>query len=442
MALTGATLLTGLSSFINDDLSSTTTSAGNSGGTTLIDTVLTKFGDGQLTGQYIRITLAGGNAWQIRQISDNTQATGTVTVTTAFAGQVVNATTYELHRFAPVLKFRALDKARLTVVDTIYKLVYDDTVTSDGDNDTYPIPSSIDIGPILAIAENPVAFQPAWNFIASPMGNDTSVWTAVGVTAATLTRISGDLLVPRLDDTCTKFTLAASTAGTYTQVVASMINGATAALAADRPMTFAAWVFCTEASKIRLRILDDSGTVVTSSYHGGAGWELLSAEATAIAGNNATTLSARFVIESTANASTIYWNRAWFYFGEAGRVRDSAFAPEHSIDIRRDDTTARFTLATVPPRGYQIRLIGKAAITALGTTASTQVTNTMEVSEKTAEVLYAEAAELLLQWERFDTEDSQRTMDRIAGVRERRPKIVQAWAQETPRIRLTSPFGR
>ena len=439
MTLTGDQILRGFSEFTGDFEASTTTSAGNSGATTLIDTYMGRYGDGHLVGQFIRLT-SGTYTLQIRRITNNTQATGTITVSPAFGGQVASGVTYQLHRYDPDKKFLALDKARYDVLDHVYRLVYDDTLTSDGLSDAYDIPSTLDNGPVLAISETPLPIKPDWNFLSDPQGDSLTNWTASSTTATIHTKSSNDLLIPKYDYSCTKLVTAATTAATYSQVVGSMTNSITAALAADRKMTLAAWVFCTETSKIQLRLLDDSGTVATGDFHQGRGWELLWVEGT-VAGNNATTLTARFVIASTANASTIYWERAWLYFGSKERVVDSIYGPEHSIDIRRDEATQHVILSSIPPRGRQIRLVGKTLLTSLGTTPATQITNTMEVTSGTAEILYARAAEILFQWERVNTDNQAEVAQRIQMVKERQPKLVESWAQETPRVRLKSPFS-
>ena len=400
---------------------------------------MSRFGDGRLAGQFIRLT-SGTSTLQIRRISDNTQSTGTITVSPAFSAQVASGVTYQLHKYDPNKKFLAIDKARLDVMDNVYKLVYADTITSDGRTSVYDIPSSIEVGPVLAISEAPLTPESTWNFITNPRGDSLTGWTAGSTTAATYTRSESDLLVPKYNETCTSLTTAASTAATYTQVVGSMANGITAAKAADRKMTFAAWVYCTEASKIQLRLLDDSGTLATGNFHGGSGWELLYVEGTP-AGNNSTTLSVRFLIASTANASTIYWNNAWFYFGDKERVCDEIYHQENGFDVRRDEATQQVILTHMVPRGYQVRLVGKAALTSLGTVAASQIDNTMEVTNGTAEILYARAAEILYGWERVDSEDVQSVMQRIGMVRERNPRLVSNFAQETPRFRMRSPFN-
>ena len=269
MTTTGQNLLQGMSEFIGDFESSTSTTAGNAGGTTLVDTYLSRYGDNRLIGMFIRVTLSGSNQYRVRRITANVQSSGTVTVAPAFPGQVATSSTYELHRYDPALKFKALDKSRFDVVDNVFRLIYNDTLTSDGLTDTFDIPSAIDIGPITAIVEQPLAADQAWNFLSDPQGDSTTKWTASSVTAATYARLESDRIIPKYDNTCTKLTTAASTAATYSQTIGNMTNDITAALSADREMAFCAWVYCTEASKIALRILDDSGTLATGSNHGG-----------------------------------------------------------------------------------------------------------------------------------------------------------------------------
>jgi hypothetical protein len=436
--LTGAQLLAGLSEFVNDYEASTTTSAGNSGGTTLVDTYASRYGDGYLSGMFIRIT-SGTCVNQIRRVTSNTQATGTITVAPAFSAQVATSVTYQIHKYDPQLKFRALDKARFDVIDNVYQLIYDDTVTSDGQSDVYDVPPTINIGPILAISEEPLGYDANWNFITNPQGNSTTGWTASSVTATTYDRNDNDRVVPKYDESCTKLVIATATAGTYSQTVANMNHNVTASMAAGRDLTFAAWVYSRVADKVRLSIADDNDTLF-SNYHLGLGWQLLAVEKT-IVQNNATTLTVAFNVANTTGQLTMYWNRAWCYFGAKERVTDAIFNQEHAIDIRRDDATQHIILASIPPRGYQIRLVGKAPLSELGTTLSTQDSGYMEVGADNAELLYARAAELIFQWERINTDNQEEVTNRIRMVRERQPKLRQNWSQESPRKRIRSVYS-
>ena len=444
MSLTGATLLTGLSAFIGDvtdPAGLSTSSAGDSAGTTLIDETLGEYDDDALVGRWIRITQSGSNQYLVRRIVKNESVSGLVEVRPAFAAQVASADTYELHKYDPRGKFTALDEARVRVFDVLSRQIYDDTTTADGTSRVFPIPSTLRKGPVLVQEECPFAVDVPWNFLASPQGDSTTGYTATGTTATTVSRSDSDLLVPRIRDTATKLVTAASQAATYTLAIASAANGLTAALGADRKMTYARWVYCTEASKVRLGMTDDTSLTNPTTYHLGGGWELLTFEKT-IMGSNATTLSAVISIASTANASTIYVEDGWWYFGSAERVRDGLYYGNIPKRVRRDDTTQQVYLDWTPGRGRQLRMVGRETLTALGTTIATQVTNTMEVDEENAQILYAEAARILFSRLGLNLSDFSSVAQNVAFADARKQEMVKTWAQDSPPRRLKGMWSR
>ena len=421
---------------MNDWEPSTTTSAGNAGGTTLIDTYLKKYQSNRLEGRYVRVTQAGTNQYAIRTIESNASATGTVTATTAFPAQIGNTSTYEIHRYDPAKKFTALDQARFDVSDFAYRLIYDETITADGQSMVFPIPSSIRMGPSLIYEESPVASQNIiWNFITNPIGDSVTPWTQTNCTASVTDINYTDLVIPKYDYAATKIQVAASTVASYTQPVAEMSNSITASLAAGRKMTLGMWVYCEDASRIRMLFTDDSGTTY-SSYHQGLGWELLTVEKDVV-GNNATTLTVGLAIAS-GTALTLHWNRSWLYFGSKERITE-CYTNEAIHSVRSDDTTKTFMLQRVPERGHQLRCIGQEVLSALGTTPATQVTNTMEVDEDTALMLYARAAELILEWEGMVASDVPDVYQRIALVRQRLAR-VDKFRIDPPFRRVASPY--
>ena len=439
--LTGNQLLVGLSTFIDDDFSSTTTSAGNSAGTTIVDTQLEKFGDNKLVGQYIRITGATAQ-YQVCRVTSNAQATGTVTVAPPFSAQIGSGIAYELHKYEPKNKFQALDSARFTVAEWVFKLVYDETITTDGRTREYSIPTTLRRGPALVFVEKcPNSATSIWNFLPSPQCDDTMAnWAFSSATASSYNLEQSDLLIPKYGSACTKVAVAGSTNGTATLVVGSMINGVTAALAAGREMTYGHWVYCKTASRLTLKMLDDTGVTATSTAHQGKGWELLTVTDT-ISPTNANTLSVRLDVSSDT-AAVVYWaNNAWFYFGESG-VLTSDYYHDVPIKVRRDASNQKFWTPGVLDGRLQLRLVGKELLSALGTTISTQATATMEVDEASAEILYAEAAELLFQLERVSTQNLGQVTERIKMARDRAQQLRTLWEYELPEQRILSPFMR
>ena len=430
MSLTGQTLLEDFSKFIGDYIASETTGAGST--TTLVDTYLSRYGDDKVIDWYLRITEnVGGNQYLVRRISDFVSSTGTCTVAPAFAGSTASGTTYELHRYDPAEKFMALDEARMRVFPDLCIIRYDDTLTGDGINSVFDIPTNVRRGPLRAVEEVPLACETSWNFLTNPSGSTTTSWTASSATASTVTRTQADLAIPKYDSVATKVAVAASTNGTYGQVVADM-TGVTAATAAGRRMTFAAWVYCLTASKVTLKLTDDTATT-TSSFHGGAGWELMTVTRDIVA-TNATTLTVKVDVANSAGAVNFWLNRAWFYFGDANRVRD-IYRSTNSYSVRRDDTTQKIYLDWVPERGHQVRLIGQDILSELGTTISTQVTNTMEVDDPLAQILYAEAAKIMFAKRGLNTANVSEVAVRVQAAERLKAEIRKEW-------KMSSPQGR
>lgn len=440
MTQTGAQLLTGLSSFVDDLETSTTTSAGASDGSTLIDTYLQKYQDNRLQGRFVRITASGANQYQVVSIASNVQATGTVHFNGVLPAQVGSGVTYELHRYEPLKKFRALDQAVLDASDHSFILVYNELYTADGNTNVFPIPTEMGLGPILVYEESPVPCQNIiWNFLSSPVGNSTDPWTTINCTATIVNIDYTDLIVPKYDWASTKIFIDASTAATYYQPVAEMANNFTAAKAAGRLLTFGMWIYCTEPDKVRIGIADDSNTsgAAFSDYHSGLGWELLYLEHTP-AGDNDTVLTAFIDIASTPNPATIFWNRTWLYFGQHERITE-AYDDEAFPTVRRDDTTQTYKLTRVPARGHQLRTIGQQTLTQLGTNTTTQVTNSMEVNAKTASMLYAFASQILLEWESLTAKDVPEIYTRINTVKSRAAR-VDKFRQHIPSKHASSPY--
>ena len=81
---------------IGDGLEVLTTAAGNTGGTTLIDTLNLMQPNDALIGAQIVSISSGAHQGEVRYISDNVQSTGTVTVGTAFTGQVAAARVFHV----------------------------------------------------------------------------------------------------------------------------------------------------------------------------------------------------------------------------------------------------------------------------------------------------------------------------------------------------------
>lgn len=419
MALTGNQLIVALSQFIGDYWASTTTSNGASDGSTVIDTALQRFGDQAKDNAYVRLLTDSsptGNLNAVRRVASG--VTNSLTVTPAFPQEVTSSVSYELHRYDPATKFRALDRARILAFPQVAKIVEDETLTSDGLTTEILIPASIRRGPAQVWVEFPLPPTIRWNVAPNQYVQDTSsLSTTSGAVIATYSRRTNDLIIPKMNTTCVQITSGAS--GTVYQSLA-------AASMAGRQCSFGCWIYSRDTTAT-VFITDDSGTT-SSSAHGGNGWQFLQVQKH-ISGSNATTL--KFGI--TPGTNNVMYTERWF-FGDVPNISlEFVAGPIPRRGVYRDDSHAILMLQHPAARGYQYRLVGRAPITALGTDTTTQTANTMEVSEVDQDLLLATAARLLFTWEGMATGEIDQSMPYIKEVEDRFVEMQEDWKRRYPR---------
>ena len=435
--ISGCDLLVGFSKFINDYWEDPTTSAGSASFNTLVDTSLARFGDDQILDFYVRITGTGNLQYEIRRITQFISSTGTVFVDPPFSEQVPTSLDYQIHRYDPSLKFQCLDEARLRddVFEHAFRLIYDDTSTSDGLSDWYDINPDIRSGPMYVFVEDPQSVNADWNVLSNPVGDSMTSWTANNTTATIVNESNIDRLIPKYDTSCMKLATAAAATGTLAQTVGSM--SITASEAAGRRMSFGMWVYTKDTSGVKIQLSDDDGDT-PSALHGGTGWELLTVEKN-ISPTNATTLTATLIVAGGTTGATAFFNRAWLYYGESNLIQD-VYPWREAHLIRRDATTQKVQLSWVPTNGRQIRMVGRQYLSELGSVASTQCTNTMELDEGTAQILYGAAAEILYEREGLTTEEFESIARRIQII-DRKKDATKAWGYIIPQIpTIRSPY--
>jgi hypothetical protein len=420
MALTGEALLQQLSIRIGDWWSSTTTSAG-ADASTLTDTALQEFEAEFIEDSFIRVTQSGGNQYSVRKVSASVGANATMVP--VLAGALGSGDTYEMHRFHPDAKFRALDAARVLAYPQLSIIRFDETVTGDGENAEIVIPSTIRKGPVEVWEEDLLGPTAGWNALTDPQMNTlSSAWTAAGAAASLQTRTDFDFDVPRHETSCVR--LAGS--GTYSQVVGDMRSGMTAALAAGRRVTFGAWVYQRASSGTATVGITHDSTRVASSTHQGRGWEFLEVTAT-LPATNATTLT---VDITTGGAVTVYAEWSYLALGERIPVKYGTRLSRRGI--WRDDTNSEIRLIRPPRRGHQLRLIGHDPLSALGDTRASQGTNTMEVDEFTARLLVAKAARILLLTEGWTAGRIEEAFPFIQEVESEFAELEPDWSYDYP----------
>ncbi len=266
-----------------DHIYGSTTSAGNGGGTTYLDTALADRVDDTYNAFYSIIT-SGTYLDQHRLNSDFAQSTGTVTVGAAFGGQIASAVSYELHRFKPEWYVESLNEAIRALEPWLFQELRDETL----------------------IADN---MLPNGNFEDWTSSSAPDYWTLTTATAATNTT-AGNFKYG-------KSAMALTGGASSGYAACSQANWLPLLDAQNHTITFTAWVKTSTASHCRIAIVDDDGTTysttshsATSGYHTGDGtWQFMVAQRTIKAESKVVS----FRVYADVNATVAYVDQAVAY---------------------------------------------------------------------------------------------------------------------------------
>ena len=144
MSISLTNTLIKLNNHLQDTFDSTTTSAGNAGKTTLVDSALSKYDDGYFGEANNQQEWWVYYASQLRTIKGFTSSSGTIEVHSPFSAQVTTATAYSLHHFDRNRKIVALNHALYESFPHFYKMVTDATsLDGKGSSDNkYTVPNT------------------------------------------------------------------------------------------------------------------------------------------------------------------------------------------------------------------------------------------------------------------------------------------------------------
>ena len=225
-----------------------TTSAGNAGGTTLVDTGLINLPSGNddnaFVGFWILITelVSGGPAvGESGKVStyDATTVPGTITIESALTAQIKTGTSYELHRYDPTDMNTGLNRA----VELLYPALYIpqknetllvDQLLANGDFDT-------------------------WS------GSAFTGWSSIG------TPTLAQETTRKVHSTGSASIVASGATEGLEQNLFTSVNFREVV---TKTLHVRGWVFATVASAARIRVTFDGTTYTNGSWHGGdAEWE-------------------------------------------------------------------------------------------------------------------------------------------------------------------------
>ena len=323
---TRAILRQRLSEQMGDYQSLTTTSSGNSAGTSVVDTGLRNLPGGSdddgFENWYILVT-SGANTGESRRIKSYIANSNTLVTQESFSGGAVDTTvTYELHQYDPAQKHQAISRAIEELYPFLYLPLIDETIVVDDrlSNSDFETFSSGFTG---------------WTEVGSPT-----------VTAETTYVIHGDQSAKVVGDS--------GAAGQLTQAPTINIDEIT-----NKTVTFKCWVWCAAADTARIRLDWDGSDITSSEYHKGQNeWELLDVAASV----PTTATQVKAVIEVVASG-TAYFDASWLEAGPIHKytIPSSVLTGPHYVTesgSEKDIDPYYFPIIGVPTAGRRLRIEG------------------------------------------------------------------------------------
>jgi hypothetical protein len=311
---------------MGDYLSLTTTSAGNSAGTSVVDTGLRNLSggadDAAFEGWHILVT-SGANTGETRMVKNYFTNTTTLVMQEAFSGgPVVGSVSYELHQHDPSQKHQAISRAIEELFPFLYLPIRDETIVVDDrlSNSDFETFSGGFTG---------------WTEVGSPTVTADTTYVVHGSQSA---KVVGD----------------SGAAGQLTQAPTINIDEIT-----NKTVTFKCWVWCAAADTARIRLDWDGSDIDSSTYHKGQNeWELLDVAASAPTSGT----QVKAVIEVVASG-TAYFDACWLDAGPIQKytMPTSIIAGPHYLTEQGDETEVNGEYIPIiggPTAGRRLRIEG------------------------------------------------------------------------------------
>ena len=336
---TRATLRQRLSEEMGDYQSLTTTSDGNSAGTSVVDTGLRNLpggaDDDAFEGWYILAT-SGSNTGESRRIKSYIANTNTLVTQESFSGGAVQSlVTYELHQHDPSQKHQAINRAIEELYPFLYLPIRDETIVVDDrlTNSDFETFSSGFTG---------------WTEVGSPTVTADTTYVVHGSQSA---KVVGD----------------SGAAGQLTQAPIVNIDEIT-----NKTVTFKCWVWCAAAATARIRLDWDGSNFENSDYHKGqTEWELMD-----VAASVPTSATQVKVIIEVVASGTAYFDACWLDAGPIQKytIPTTIITGPHYVTEQGDETEINGEYIPViggPTTGRRLRIEGMGLLSRPGSDSAT-----------------------------------------------------------------------
>jgi hypothetical protein len=391
---TGKELRQLLSENIGDYRSLTTTSSGNVNKLTLVDTELANLteSDGGIQG-YVAIT-SGTDDGAIRRILNGIPgytASGTIaTVNLVFSALIASGVTYELHRFDPLIKRRAINRAIEQLYPILHLPLIDESLVVDNllSNSGFETAASGNV-------------HPSWTKVGTPtITDETSIrrhlTNSAKIVASGAAEGQTQTVQVNIEELIGKIVASGAAEG-QTQAVQVNIEELI-----GKTVHAAFWVYTTARPWARIRVDTDGGTTFLSSdYHTGTDqWELLKIAATIPSG--ATQLALRLEV---ADTGTGYFDAGWMAVGPLYRytLPTTMVTGPYRVYEQYSESNPQgpyYPIKGALTKGHILRLIGKNYLSRPATDSATT-----EVDGARLNLIAAKAAEIFFTMVRGDRDD-------------------------------------
>ena len=343
------------------DYRSLTASGGTS--STLVDTDLANYteDDGGIQGWVKIIGADGANPeGDIRRIKNGTAgytaSSTTININFNFSAAVASGDTYELHRFDPVVKRTAINRAIEQLYPILYLPLIDETLIIDNlfSNSQF---------------ESPVS------------GGNSPSWTKVGTIV-----LADEATIVRHGSKSLKAVNSSGSVAGIVQAPTVNINQLT-----GKTATAKHWVYATAASAVRLRWDWDGTNFFDGEYHTGEDeWQLLNAIATIP--DSATQLKLRLEV---ADGATVYFDTGYGAVGPLYRytIPSTIITGPYRVYEQYQETNPEgpyYPINGGLSKGNILRLVGKNYLSRPATDSATT-----EVDGPQVNLIAAKAAEIL-----------------------------------------------
>ena len=357
--------------------------------------------------------LSGNNDDKVRRISGYDASASQLTVSGTVLSAESGGVDFELHKFSPTLIRELLNTARLRAYPMLYAPVTRTLFTSTHQL-RYDVPRAIIGRPTdISLVKRVPAGSYADNLLTNGdfedfTGSDADSWASSSLDTAEESSTNTPFNYVVFDGSSIRCTSQSGSTGTLLQTISSPSTHS------GQRLSLSVWVYCLTASIVSTQITISGsvnlGTAGDGGLHTGSGWELLTHYEDAPVTLSALTAGISVVSGATDNSE--------FYVDEAILVAGPLQEPEYNEvplgnwrylpQVEGSNLRAEVIFDEFLPNQHLLRFRGRGFLSSVSSD-----TDTMEVNDAEALLLFAHAAEELFKRQSYMSSDVDWQFNRV-----------------------------